>query len=358
MSAENKEKKIESKLLQEWKLPSSVLGLAMAPDLQKFYAACMDGGIYEVIAGKGGQHQIGKHSSYASSVHLLPDGERLVSGGYDGTVQWHDIGKRRTMRTIKAHQFWSWQTDLSPDGKLVASVTGQYACGGYKYEPAPERKPSVKVFACENGEMLRSFSHVPPVQSVAFSPDNKFVAAGNLLGEIRVWEIQSGKEVSKWTTPSFTGWGIIKGHYYTGGIYALKFSPDGKEVYAAGMGSTTDPAAGNGLQLWQRFSWADGKKLSEAKESEIGRGLMETLSFEPGAKQFVMAGRLFNGKWNTALFDRDSGALLHAMDTKMRTTRAVYVTASKLLVAGTVDQGKKKDGKYPECGRIKVYELS
>ena len=47
------------------------------------------------------------------------------------------------------------------------------------------------------------------------------------------------------STPNFTGWGIIKGHYYTGGIYALMFTADAKEIYAAGMGTTTDPAVGS-----------------------------------------------------------------------------------------------------------------
>ena len=102
------------------------------------------------------------------------------------------------------------------------------------------------------GELAHNFSHVPPVQSVAFSRDVKFLAAGNLMGEVRVWELASGKQVANFTTPSFTGWGIIKGHYYTGGIFALHFAANDEELYVAGMGSTTDPAAGNGRQLWQR----------------------------------------------------------------------------------------------------------
>jgi WD40 repeat protein len=349
---------IELKLAHELKLPSPVLGLAVARDNAAFYASCMDGRIYAVEATKDNPRQIGRHDSYASSVHLLPDQRTLISGGYDGTLQWHDIEKSQTMRRITAHKFWSWQTDLSPDGSLLASVTGQYICGGYKYEPAPEQEPSVKLYSATTGELVRSFSHTPPVQSVAFSPDNRLLAAGNLMGEIRVWDLAAGKELSAWTTPRFTGWGIIKGHYYTGGIFAMKFSPDGKDLYVAGMGSTTDPAAGNGLQLWQRFSWQDGKKLSEAREADIGRGLMEALTFRPHSSIFVMAGRLFNGKWNTALFDRSSGELLHGLDTKMRTTRAFFIAEGKqLLFSGTTDQGKKKDGKYPECGRIKIYDI-
>jgi len=357
MADDPKPKQIETKLAYELKLPSSVLGLAVSSDHETFFASCMDGSVYQVEGEKGKPQLLGKHTSYASSVHLLPDGQRLISAGYDGVLLWHDIAKREVTRKVTAHNFWSWQSDLSLNGRLIASVTGQYICGGYKYEPAPELEPSVKIFDTQTGELVRSLTHTPPVQSVAFSPNNQFLAAGNLMGQVRIWEVTTGKEVSNWTTPSFTGWGIIKGHYYTGGIFALKFSPDGESLYAAGMGSTTDPAAGNGLQLWQHFNWRDGKKISEAKDSEIGRGLMEALSFEPGAKSFVMAGRLFNGKWNTALFDSASGALLHAIDTKMRTTRAFYASNSKLILAGTVDQGKKKDGAYPECGRIKIYSI-
>ena len=346
--------------LHEHKLPAPVLGFDLAADGKTCYAACLDGGVYEVDAESGGHQQLGKHDSYASSACLIPGTSLLISGGYDGTLRWHDLGQRKTTRTINAHRFWSWQAAVSSDGRHVASVTGQYRCGGYKYEPAPETEPSVKLFDTRSGELVHSFSHVPPVQSVAFSPDGKFVAAGNLMGEVRAWEVATGKQVSNFTTPSFTGWGIIKGHYYTGGIYGMHFTPDGEHLFVCGMGSTTDPAAGNGKQLWQRFAWRENppKQVAAAKDDDIGRGLMETLAFHPAAKYFVMAGRLFNGKWNTAFFDVDTGSLLHSLDVKMRVTRARFHSdGSQLFLAGTTDQGKKKDGNAPESGRIKVFKL-
>ena len=346
---------------REIKLPSPVLGFDTTPDGKTFYAACLDGSVYEVDGESGAPKLLGKHDSYASSVHLVPGTKLAISGGYDGTLRWHDLETCRTVRTVNAHRFWSWQTAVTRDGRRVASVTGQYLCGGYKYEPAPETEPSVKLFDARTGDLLQSLSHVPPVQAVAFSPDGEFVAAGNLMGEVRVWEVATGKKVSSWTTSSFTGWGIIKGHYYTGGIYAMHFTPDGEHLVVAGMGSTTDPAAGNGRQLWQRFAWREQppRKLSETREEDNGRGLMETLSFHPGGKHFVMAGRLFNGKWNTAFFAAASGSLLHSLDAKMRVTRAVFrADGAQLFLAGTTDQGKKKDGKLPESGRIKIYQIA
>src|SRR5215212_11838294 len=142
MAEASKEQKIEAKLARELQLPSAVLGFAASNDGGMYYCACVDGGVYQVRAeAKATAQRMGKHQSYASSVHLLPDQKTLISGGYDGALQWHDVEKRETIRTVKAHSFWSWQTDLSADGAWVASVTGQYLCGGYKYEPAAEREP-------------------------------------------------------------------------------------------------------------------------------------------------------------------------------------------------------------------------
>jgi WD40 repeat protein len=130
-------------------------------------------------------------------------------------------------------------------------------------------------------------------------------------------------------------------------------------MYLAGMGSTTDPAAGNGRQLWQRFAWRDGRKLSETNEGDSGRGLMETLAFHPSDKFFVMAGRLENGKWTTAFFDTKSGALLHSIDTKSRVTKAIFShDGSKLFLSEALGQGKPKDGKVPEFGRITIYSVA
>lgn len=351
---------LKAEPLREHKLPHPVLGFDLSPDGKTCYVACLDGGVSQVDSATGTSMLLGKHDSYASSVHLIPGTSLLVSGGYDGTLRWHDLAQHKTIRTIAAHRFWSWQIAVSNDGRHVASGTGQYQCGGYKYEPAPETEPSVKLFHAQTGELLHGLSHVPPVQAVAFSPDGQFVAAGNLMGEVRIWEVSTGRQVASFTTASFTGWGIIKGHYYTGGIYALHFTPDGEHLLVCGMGSTTDPAAGNGKQLWQRFAWRENpsRQVGTAKDDDIGRGLMETLAIHPAAKYFVMAGRLFNGKWNTAFFDAGNGSLLHSLDAKMRVTQArFHADGTQLFLAGTTDQGKKKDDKAPESGRIKVFKL-
>jgi WD40 repeat protein len=352
---------VKTALLKTIKLPTAVLGVDVSPDAKLLYAACLDGGVYEVDAESGSATLLGKHDSYASGVALLPRSSTLVSAGYDGVLQWHDTAERNTNRKTNAHRFWSWQMAASSDGQLVASVTGQYLCGSYKYEPAPETEPSVRIFNTGTGKLVRSFSHVPPVQAVAFSPDNRFLAAGNLMGEVRLWDLAAGEQLAKWSTSNLTSWGIIKSHCYIGGISAMAFAPDKDELLICGMGPMRDPMAGNGKQTWQRFAWRENpvKKIDEIHDGESGGGLPETLTFHPSKQFFVMAGRLAQGKWNIAFFDAQTGSLIHSLDAKNRITKAVFnADGSRLILGMAAAQQKKKDGKFPDFGQIAIYSLA
>lgn len=345
--------------LKEFKLATPVLALDTAPDGKTLFFACQDGGIFQVTVESGEIAPLGKHTSYASGVALLPDGQTLLSGGYDGVLRWHDLATRKTVREVQAHEFWSWDLAVSRDGTLVASVTGRYETGGYKYEPAAEREPSVKVFDAKTGELRREFPHVPPTQAVAFSPDNQHVAAGNLMGEVRVWNLVTGAPVAQWKNDDLTSWGVIKSHHFLGGIFALTFSPDGHEIYVCGMGPMVDPMAGNGVQRWQRFAWRTGQRLDQTHDGESGQGLMETLAFHPEGTLFAMAGRLFQGSWNLALFDTATGKNLFAVDAKHRITQLRFAAdGSRLFLAKAKGQEKPKDGKWAESGLVEVYEVT
>lgn len=348
---------VKLEFAKEIKLPTIVLAADADPQGERIFAACLDGFIYEVTVESGKHRSLAKHESYASGIRYLLGAGNVISAGYDGKLHWIDPKAGKIIRTVQAHRFWSWEMDVSPDEKLVGSCTGQYLAGGYKYEPAAEQEPSVKVFDAHTGAVRWEFSHVPPVLSLAFSPDSKFLAAANMMGEIRVWDLATGKMAASWTTPDFTSWGIIKSHHYIGGIYDLAFTPAGDEIIACGMGPMNDPMAGNGKQRWQRFAWKETppRKTAQIKDDDQGNGLMETLRFHPKKPWFVMAGRLAQGKWNTAIFD-ESANLLHSIDSKMRVTDSVFLgDGARVLLAGGTSQERVKDGKYPDFGSLKIY---
>lgn len=325
------------------KVPAGVLGCDATPDGQTLYAACIDGGIYRVDVASKKHEKIGQHESYASALVTLPQSSRVVSGGYDGYLRWFDQITGEEIRAIKAHDFWSWNMSASPDERYIASVTGQYMVGGYDYKPAPETEPSVKLFDADSGKLVREWSHLPPVQSVAFDPSSRYLAAGNRLGDVHIWDVENGKQVASFNTPDFTTWGIKKSHFFAGGITASAFTLDGKDLLLAGQGEMTKPIASNGQQLWQRFAWTEkpARKADEVHEGQSGLGLMETLAVHPSGSCFLMAGRLNSGDWNAALFDRNTGGILHSISTKTRIADSVFSSdGSTLFLAGMTGQGK------------------
>ena len=342
-------------------LPTGVLGLAITPDGGRAFAGCMDGSLHLVhIDSSKAEPFEKKHDSYVTGCALLPDGKTVITAGYDGKLLWHDVESRKCTREVKAHTFWSWKLALSLDGKMVATTTGQYLPGGWKYEPAGETEPSVKVFDTTSGKLLHSYSHTPPVLSCAFTPDGQHLAAANMIGEVRVWDLRStdSKPSAQWTSPDFTSWGTTKSHHFSGGIYSLAFSPDGNALLGCGMGPMGDPMAGNGKMTWQRWNWRKGERIDQIKDGQHGSGLMESIVWHPNGELFLMAGRQAQGTWNAALFSAKDGSLVTNVDTKNRITHARFVADGKRLITSNVAGGAKpKDGKWPDGGRVQVFTV-
>ncbi len=108
-------KSVKTTEVKELKLSTAVLALDATPDGRRLFAACFDGGIYEINSESGENEKIGQHDSFASGVWLLAKTNRLISAGYDGELQWHDLAERKLVHKVQAHKFWSWQLAASPD---------------------------------------------------------------------------------------------------------------------------------------------------------------------------------------------------------------------------------------------------
>jgi hypothetical protein len=126
------------------------------------------------------------------------------------------------------------------------------------------------------------------------------------------------------------------------------------------MGDMRDPMAGNGKQLWQRFSWQSTPvaKIQESAADQCGEGLMETLAWHPSGEYFVMAGRLRGGNWNVGIFATESGQLIGQAKTGMRISTAHFsADGMQLYLAGMQGQPKRKEDVFPDFGYLERYTV-
>jgi WD40 repeat protein len=96
--------------------------------------------VWEAHSGKRAQTLVGQ-SGMACAVAWGPSGERLVSGGGDGTLRWWEVQSGECVRVREAHQGTVQALKVSPDGSMLAS------CGD---------DGAIRLWDLESGEPLQT----------------------------------------------------------------------------------------------------------------------------------------------------------------------------------------------------------
>jgi len=121
------------------------------------------------------------HESWVTALALMPDGKKLISGSWDGTVRVWDVETGKADPILESHKSKIYSVAVSRDGKRAASGGGNGEVYLWDLE--------------SNSELahLEGHDEETEVNGIAYTPDGKKVITGSADGEIRIWEVPSGR---------------------------------------------------------------------------------------------------------------------------------------------------------------------
>lgn len=240
----------------------------------------------DLSAAKPELKDLGKHESYVTGVAAV--GPVVVSGGYDGRLVWWDTDKRTQIRALNAHKKWIRRVRASRDGRFVVSVADDMVG---------------RVWDATSGKLmheLRAHAEVTPhhfpsmLHACAISADSRFIATGDKVGRIIVWDSSTGAKLAEVEAPVMYTWDPVQRRHSIGGVRALAFSPDGTELAAGGIGKIGNIDHLEGKTRVEVFDWKAAKRVHEFAGDKFN-GIVNHLEWHPKGEWLLGAGGAGDG---------------------------------------------------------------
>ena len=313
------------------------------------------------------------HERTVTCAAFAPGGNRLATGGMDGTVKIWAAREHQCLTTLTVTSQAVWSVAYTPDGRFLltgsnekvelrdteswrvrSSFPGQLAAlsrtgsvmvaaesSPFFWEPAG----AVTLWNWRTGERLRRLEESG--RAPALSTDGLWVAIAGADNRVTVWDTATGQLRCEWRAKE--------------PVWGLNFSPDGRELLAAGwsrevtlwrLDGQAPPRvlSGHALHVWSAVFAEDGATIATTSSDQTVRlwdaATLEAKSVLHGHDSEVWCAAFSpDGQW-LASGGKDQNVLLWSADTpppadlpRDRNRRPVFSPDGQWLVTVNPDSG-------------------